>query len=246
MRVNEIFKRILYYISVPKCVYCNERLDYEDRGLCKSCIQKYNEHKKRNCSRCAKILSKCSCPSEYLFDHGVKKVCKVFRYSKQEGSMPSNYLIYSLKQDNREDVIELMASELASAISNSINLRKGKYIITNVPRRKSAILNYGFDHAEVLAKRISKLLGIKYIRILKSNARLAQKSVMGEARLRNANFDYVSKRDISLKGYTVILVDDIITTGASMSSCAMLIKGFSPTRVIGAALGIAYKDYKEF
>ena len=55
-------------------------------------------------------------------------------------------------------------------------------------------------------------------------------------------YKYKSNKDISLNGYTVIIVDDIITTGASMSSCAMLIKAYKPTKVIGAALGIAYKD----
>ena len=242
MNRKNLFRKILYYISVPKCVLCKETLDIDDLGLCKSCSATYKAHKQRNCSRCAKILSECSCSSEYLAAHGIKKVTKVFRYSKQDQALPSNYLIYSLKQDNRDDVLSFLAEEMANSIKNSFEIEKGKYIVTNVPRRKNAIVKFGFDHAAILAKKVSKILKIEYIPMLISKSKTAQKSVIGEERHRNVRFDYKSKKDLDLKGYTVLLVDDIITTGASMSSCATLIKAFRPKQVIGSALGIAYKD----
>lgn len=242
MKFKVLLDKFLFMCSVPKCVCCGSKLLYGDRGLCADCLKVYNEHKKRNCPRCAKILSECFCSSEYLVAHGIKHTVKLFRYAKTEESMPSNYLIYSLKQDNRNDVIDFFAEELTASITNSINLKKGKYIITSVPRRKRAIVNYGFDHAEVLAKRVAKALGVEYRQFLVSKSKKPQKSVVGESRLYNAKFDYKSKKDISLKGYTVIIIDDVITTGASMSSSATLIKGYKPSRVIAAALGIAYKD----
>lgn len=244
MNVREIMRKILYYVSVPKCVNCKQKLDYEDRGLCKRCMRTYNEHKTRNCSRCSKKLIECSCPSEYLLAHGIKQISKVFRYSKAEQSRPSNYLIYSLKQDNREDVIEFLADEMVSSIKNSFDITKGKYLITSVPRRRNAILNFGFDHAEILAKNVSQRLNIKYERLLVSRSKNAQKSVVGAARLSNAKFDYKNKKNLNLSGYTIIIVDDIVTTGASMSSCAILLRAFRPRRIVGATLGIAYKDAK--
>ena len=242
MKIKEIFNRILFLCSVPKCVKCGAKLDYTDRGLCSACLSVYEEHKRRDCPKCARVLSRCSCSSDYLMSHSVKCVIKLFRYSKTEESMPSNYLIYSLKQDNREDVLSFLAEELATAIRNSLDLNSGKYIITSVPRRKKAIVNYGFDHAEILGRRVGSLLGLEYKALLKSKSKKPQKSVAGEARLYNAKFDYKTSEEIDLKGYTVILVDDIITTGASISSCATLIKGYRPKRIVAAVLGIAYKD----
>ena len=142
MKVKEIFNRILFLCSVPKCVKCGAKLDYKDRGLCCDCLSVYQNHKLRNCPKCSKVLSQCACSSDYLAAHGVKNVIKLFRYSKAEEAMPSNYLIYSLKQDNREDVISFLSEELASAIKNSLDLTKGKYIITAVPRRRKAIVNF--------------------------------------------------------------------------------------------------------
>lgn len=242
MKIKDLYNRILFLCSVPKCVKCGVKLDYEERGLCADCLEIYKEHKRRDCPKCSKVLSRCSCSSDYLLAHGVNNVVKLFRYAKTDESMPSNYLIYSLKQDNREDVISFLSEELADAIKNSLDLTKGRYIITSVPRRRKAIVDFGFDHAEVLGRRVGALLGLDYLALLKSKSKKPQKSVAGEARLYNAKFDYKSSLDVDLKGCTVILVDDIITTGASVSSCATLIKGYRPKRVVAAVLGIAYKD----
>lgn len=242
MNIKEFIKRTIYYVSVPKCVLCKEKLEYGDRGLCKRCMTSYESHKTRNCPRCAKILSKCFCTYDCLEAHGIKHLVKVFRYSKSEQSLPSNYLIYSMKQDNRKDVIELLADELSASIENCIKDDFSTYVITNVPRRNKAIIEFGYDHAEILAKEVSTRLNIQYIELLKSKAKKPQKSVYGHARVENAKFEYKCKKDLSLKGKTVILIDDIITTGASMTNCATLIKGLRPRKIIGACLGTAYKE----
>jgi ComF family protein len=153
-----------------------------------------------------------------------------------------------LKQDNREDVLSFLANELSTALRNSIDFSSGEYIITNVPRRKKAIVNFGYDHAKELAKEVSSRLEVEYVEILKSKSKKSQKSVYGHERIENAKFDYNCPSDLSLKGKCVIIVDDIVTTGASMSNCATLIKALRPKRIIGACLGTAYKekyiDYK--
>ncbi len=242
MNFSLIVKKALYYISVPKCVCCGEMLRFGDRGLCKECLAKYYEHKKRDCSRCAKVLCECSCPSFFLKSHGIGKMIKLSRYSKAELSMPSNYLIYSLKQDNRSDVISFLTDEMVSALKNNVDFSKGNYIVTNVPRRKASVLNFGFDHAEQLARSIAKKLDIEYKQFLVAKAKNAQKTVQGAERIANAKFGYKQKPGEELKGTTVIIVDDIVTTGASMAGCASLIKALGVRKIIGAAVAIAYKD----
>ena len=242
MKIKEVIARILFYVSVPKCVNCKEKLDYEDIGLCKECYKTYNSHKERNCPHCAKALSRCFCSYDKLKAHGIKNLVKLFRYSKTDESMPSNYLIYSLKQDNRGDVLSFLSDELADAMKATIDFSKGKYVITNVPRRSKAIINFGYDHARELAIAVSKRLGVEYKELLCSKAKRSQKSVYGHARVENAKFDYRCKKDLSLKGKKVILIDDIVTTGASMSNCATLIRGLGARVIIGACLGTAYKE----
>ena len=239
MNINDIKDRVLFALSVPKCVCCNERLDYGIKALCPKCYAEFEEFKTRNCSRCAKILQRCSCSNQYLRGHFVTKTLKSFRYMVREDSKAANSLIFSLKKDNREDVLEICADEMLKSIKNSIP-NPESYIITNVPRRKAAIIEHGLDHSELLAKEIAKRVGAEYIPLLRSNAKKPQKSLERSDRLKNAKFDLV--KDVSLTGKSIIIVDDVITSGASMATAAALIRSLGCRNIVAACLGIAYKD----
>ena len=242
--INSLWERILFYVSVPTCVCCKKRLDFNERALCTTCLEKHDKLKFRNCSRCSKKLHQCSCSNEYLENHYIKKLAKVFYYTQRNDMMPLNSLIYSLKRDNRNDVLDFCSDELAKSILNSFPKAKD-YIFTNVPRSKKAIIKYGIDHAQLLAKRAAEKIGAKYENILISNVKTEQKKLHGTERILNTDFSVCN--DIDLKGKTVIIVDDIVTTGSSMSGAAMLIHGQGASKIFGAALGIAYKDkYKPF
>ena len=116
------------------------------------------------------------------------------------------------------------------------------YVFTSVPRRRKAIVKYGIDHAELLASAVAKRLGAKYIKILKSNVKSEQKkSNDSEARIKNADFS-LRKGAPDLTHRKVILIDDIVTTGASMGRCAMVLKSAGADKIIGATLAIAYKE----
>ncbi len=233
-----IFRKILFYLSVPKCVACGERLDIDDDALCKRCVPEYEEIKKRNCSRCAKLLCECPCSNEFLENHYVKRLIKVFRYVRHRDDTVANNLIFSLKRDNREDVLKFLSGELVVAVKNSIS-DTDSYIITNVPRRKRAIIKFGIDHAELLARELSRRLGCEFRPLLKSKSKRAQKTTHGQERIKNAEFDIA---DINLKGKRIILVDDIVTTGASLGSCAALLRSVGAKEIVGASLAVAYKD----
>ncbi len=239
MKFKDLIKKIAFLISVPKCVGCKTRLQNEGSPLCPSCLEEYENTKQRNCSVCAKELSHCNCSNKYLESHYVKNIVKVFRYLPNEESAANN-LIYSLKRDNRKDVLNFLSDELSDAIFNSYK-NTDKFIFTNVPRRSEAIRKYGIDHSKLLAKALAKRCGGKYIQLLRSNAKTAQKKLLANERINNAKFDYRLRKP-SLKGITVVLVDDIVTTGASMGACAMLLRGLGAKKIIGASISIAYKD----
>lgn len=213
-------------------------------------MKRYLNHKERNCSRCSKKLSHCSCTSGYLASRNVKHVSKVFRYTRNAQDTPWNCLIYSLKKDNRADVIEFLADELSESIRNTIpDISKypSNYLVTNIPRRKSAIREYGYDHAKTLAKKVSRKLNVNYVSLLKSKTRKAQKTTFGEGRIKNVKFDYKAFCPKSIKGKRAIIIDDIITTGASISTAARLICNLGAKDISAASVAIAYHDiYKPF
>ena len=242
MNIKELSDRVLFALSVPKCVCCRERLDYGQIAFCPKCYSEFEEIKTRNCSRCAKKLSLCDCSNAYLEAHFVRRVVKSFRYLISAEANPANALVFSLKTDNRSDVLELCKREMSAAIMHSVDSPQD-CIITNVPRRRSAIIQHGIDHSGLLAKAVAAELGAEYIPLLKSLSKKPQKSLERTERIKNAEFELIN--DIDLSGRRVIIVDDIITTGASMGTAAMLIRSLGTKNIVGAALGIAYKDKYE-
>ena len=240
MKIGDIFSRFLHLCSVPACISCGERLDFSDLAFCSECYDKFSSAKKQDCSRCAKLLPECTCTNEFLKTHFVKGLVKVFRYRPAEKeNAPENMLIYAIKREERYDVIKRAVLELRLAMENSLDINED-VVFTSVPRRKSAILEYGVDHAAKIAKLLSKEFGAKYLPLLGSRAKKAQKTLTRIERLKNAEF--VIRKDLDLSGKTAVLVDDVVTTGASMASAASLIRSLGCKKIYGACLGIAYRD----
>jgi ComF family protein len=148
-------------------------------------------------------------------------------------------LIYVAKRNKRFDLFDLLSDELCHAIKASLNY--DGYVVASVPRDKKRVKKYGFDHSECLAKAIAKKLGLNYEKILISKSKKAQKKTHGEERLKNAVFDY-RKSLPNINGKKVLLVDDIVTTGASLGNSATLIKGLGAKSIVGVCIAVTYKD----
>ncbi len=239
MSIKTFFDKLLFLISVPKCVGCGKRLLYTEKALCSECKEEYYENKRRDCSICGKLLSECTCTNDYLNKHYVKQLVKVFRYRQNE-DIPSNKLIFSLKKDNRNDVLEFLTCELCEAIKVSVDT-PSECIFTNVPRRRKEIAKYGIDHAELLAKSVAKRFSAEYYQPIISKSKKPQKMAEGIERLKNADFR-LKRSARNLNGKRIIIIDDVVTTGASVSACAMLYRALGTKNITGAALSIAYKD----
>lgn len=236
------YEKILYYLTAPNCIYCESVLDIDDFAYCKDCFPKYLEAKARICSVCFKPYSECLCTSRYLDTHYVKRLIKLFRYRPSKDlsdDRAENRIIYNLKGSSRIDTVRLAASELATRIKASVRL--DNLVITNVPRSRKRVITIGLDHMENLARKIAKLLNIPYVKPLRSLARGVQKKKRGEERLQNAEFDY-RRHTASLEGLRVLILDDVVTTGASLGGCAMLLRGLGAKEITGVCLGIAFSD----
>ena len=242
MSVKDFFDRIIFYLTVPKCVCCGDPLDIREKALCKVCEAKHIIKKEEKCGACLKPYGECTCTNTYLKNHFVKKLLKLFRYRMPLDSsepVPSNELVYNLKRTYRDDLVDYISSELALLIKRNIK-DYSEFIITNVPRNKSRVLKYGHDHSALLAKKIADKLGIKYVSVLISKQTKAQKKTSGEERISNAVFAY--KRNAKLTSRKVFLVDDIVTTGASLGHSAMLLRGLNAKYIVGVCMGIAFRD----
>jgi ComF family protein len=221
MKFREFLDKAFFYLSVPKCVCCKERLSIKETALSDACLSVAEESIARECPVCLKPTPSCLCQNKYLESHFLKGHIKLYKYGAGDNSKPLDSLVYAIKRGERKDLFDFLATRLADAVrSHGISLVNA--CITNVPRRRSAILRFGLDHAKVLAERVAERLGIEYMPLLKSTAKRAQKLLSGEERIENTSFSII--RDADLNGRTVIIVDDLVTTGTSMGSAATLIR----------------------
>lgn len=241
MQIGSFFSRMLFLVGAPSCIGCGEKLAEDSSPFCPRCMQEFRAVRDHACGICAAPLSRCTCAPPYMRANGVRKLIKVYRYRPDlSEDLPEKRLIFSLKRDNRRDTVAFAALLLADSIRAAIP-HPENCILVNVPRRAQALVEYGYDHAAALAKATARILGASYLPLLRSESRKAQKQTQGEERLRNARFR-LSRKCPSLSGRTVLLMDDIVTTGASMAASARLLRTCHPRRIVACALAVAYRD----
>ena len=101
-------------------------------------------------------------------------------------------------------------------------------ILTWVPGRRVDIRRRGFDHAELIAREVARLLGTRSIQLLhRSGKTLDQTSLGASARRENLRGAFVGE---TVRG-EVLLVDDLVTTGATAASCARALGSRGATRI---------------
>lgn len=108
--------------------------------------------------------------------------------------------------------------------------------ITCVPMRRKDIQKRGYNQTKLLAKEISGLLGLPFVPLLKKTKdTLEQKKLGAEERRKNVKgaFSVASKR-YNLTGKNILIIDDVSTTGSTLSENARTLKSAGAGRVTAA------------
>jgi predicted amidophosphoribosyltransferase len=101
------------------------------------------------------------------------------------------------------------------------------------PRKR---LMRGYDHAEKLARGVGRALGLDAVCLLeRTRPTPAQSSLNQETRRTNVRGAFRAELR-ELRGEEVIVVDDILTTGYTLSECAAALKAGGAERVIACVL----------
>ncbi len=183
--------------------------------LCAACAGELPLWSAGGCPRCGEqatlgLLCGACLAHPPAFDHTIAAFCYAF---------PLDRLVQSFKFDANLALADLFASALAAAAGSA---RPDALIALPLARKRLA--ERGFNQSALLAERVARRLGIEYAAhgLLKVRDTPPQAGLNRRARLKNVRGAFAS--EASLAGKHVVLVDDVMTTGATLSEAAKTLK----------------------
>ena len=114
--------------------------------------------------------------------------------------------------------------------------------VVSPPPSKLSLRKNGFDHIEAIAKELAETLGLPYIKgcLCKVRQTPHQSSLKYNQRIENLRGTMECRADMS--GKTVLLADDVLTTGATADECARALKSGGAKKVYVVTLATAVKE----
>ncbi len=132
-------------------------------------------------------------------------------------------LVLQLKHSGTSAVVPVMAQMMATALMGSVY-----DVIVPVPLHKSRFVQRRFNQSILLAKGLAKHTGkpIEAFVLEKKRATESQGGLNRKERFRNVGgvFKISPEKRTTIEGKRALLVDDVLTTGATASSCAKALK----------------------
>jgi ComF family protein len=218
----DMFERLRELLFPRKCLFCRKILPAHQTFLCADCRE--NEpvfsKEKINFSFVARWTA------VWYYKDNVRQSLLRYKFARYRSYVPCYGRLLAMKlQNTRFDNFD---------------------ILTWVPVSRLRRMKRGFDQVELLAKETARQLGIEAVPCLKKIRHTPPQSGLKTAAQRRANVlgAYVVTDPEILRNKRVLLLDDIITTGATVSECArmLLLAGVKDVRC--AAMAVASHEQK--
>ncbi|MCY7386815.1 MAG: ComF family protein [Burkholderiales bacterium] len=219
------------------CTLCGVR---SHASLCDACHRDLPFRQALGCPRCNAIST----------DHQVCGAClsdpphfddtiSAFRYA-----FPLDRLVQAYKFNANLGLLSLFADALASAIrANTADVKAD--LVIPLPLAPKRLAERGFNQSALLGANIAKALGIRFEArgMLRVRETPPQTGLNREARLKNVRGAFDCAR--RLEGRHVAVVDDVMTTGATLSEAAKVLKKAGAARVSAWVVARATKDERD-
>lgn len=223
----KILDFILTFIYPKACMGCDELLNYNTKiQLCEKCAKDFEPYTGNRCLNCDRPIEKndeCSiCKKEKIyFSRGY---C-VFPY---KGAVRK--AIHNFKFNNMALYYTYFGSKMTDYYFEYI-MENYDYI-TSVPVHKKKLKTRGYNQAELLAEYIGNEIQIPYMPILKRTVNTKpQNSLDRKERAVNIKNAFELSENVDIKMKSILIIDDILTTGATINECAKVLENSGAFKV---------------
>ena len=210
---------VLDLLFPPKCVFCGKVLDTGEDGLCARCQRELPWLTDGEAELTGEFFSLCAASLRYQ-----DKVRDSVRRYKFKG---------------RRGYHKLYGRLVAQCVHDHL---AGRYdLITWVPLSPQRKKERGYDQAFLLASAAALELGEVAVETLRKERNTDPQSGLTEDAQRRANVlgAYTSVDPELVAGKRVLLIDDVVTTGSTLSECARMLRTMGAEDVVCAALARA-------
>lgn len=221
---NSVKKYIMNLIYPPKCVFCRTLLPIStETPVCSKCMSvlpfclAYER-----CKICGKPITsadKCEDCRSMPYRH-FDKACAAYIYKDNVKTA-----LIKFKSERYSAYARVFAGHMKAVIEN--DFKKYSFdAVVSVPPRTDRIKSGEYDQAACLADELAKLLELPYYKkvLAQKEKRRKQSDLTAEERIKNVEGNYIVKQKGKIENKTLLLVDDICTTGATLSECSKVLK----------------------
>ena len=222
---------VLDFVFPPRCPLCGEGLSAQT-GLCADCWGQLAIPGEPSCMSCQRPFgddiapgSICApCLAQPPRHHGIAAGTLYNDASRR--------LVLSLKHGRKLALAPMMARLMAAKLS-AID---GDWLIVPVPLHRWRLWHRGYNQAGVLAHEIARLRGAELVvDMLERRKRTPSLGGLGRkarARALSGAIGVSSRRSAALRGAKVVLVDDVLTSGATSDACVSALRRGGAERVV--------------
>lgn len=215
------FVNLLYPLH---CAACESAIDpMSKKNLCSACETKIRRNPKPYCPTCGRSINSADeiCEECRRTNLAFDKAWSACLY---EGTLKE--LIHSFKYKGKISLSSLLCDKITGFIKDNKDIIDNVDFVTFVPLHSDWLNGREYNQSGILASAISREFGIPLIKPLEKTVRTKRQNELSrEERLVNLSGAFKVKTCDSLKDRKVLLVDDVMTTGATLSECASTLKG---------------------
>ena len=220
-------KAFLDFIFYETCFFCGK----SGTTVCRRCLNSL-EPARLKCLKCGQH-------NPYgLYCEGCKssirpeQVLALYRYNGI-----AKDLIHIFKYEDGQSLTSVFGKKLGSAIKKH---RLSGFVLVPIPLSKKRLRYRGYNQSLFLAKEITRHTSVPYADIMERKQSVLSQVQTGSKRERRQNVTGVFsiKKDVDLPS-KIVLVDDVITTGATVEEATRILKqaGACEVRVLSIAIG---------
>lgn len=226
--MNRLMQALVRLFYPKHCFLCN-RIILPHQRLCESCSLSASYVLPPLCERCGRGVERCVCKGHRRsFERSVSG----FYY---EGAVKCG--INALKINDYAVTVDGFTEEMAEMVRREYG-GIAFDMITAVPMHPSEQRRRGFDQAARLGRSLAVRLEIPFVPTLKKLQRTAPQKEL-KAIHRSGNLLGVFDVTNDVAGRTILLVDDVITTGSTLDECAKMLKIYGAEEVYAVTAAAA-------